>query len=118
MGERKFSKVTKWEIALGAVASLMTGVVVGLVVHGRRKRATQEYEPPVMPIPPESPVDEDVFYGTVEEHGPSGMGRRRPVEKYRVQESYRTPYALGGRPRGAAGHRHPDTNRYTGNRHK
>ena len=28
MGERKFSKVTKWEIALGAVASLMTGVVV------------------------------------------------------------------------------------------
>lgn len=118
MGERKFSKVTKWEIALGAVASLMTGVVVGLVVRGKRRRAAQMCEPPVMPIPPEPPVDEDVFYGTVEEHPAPGMRSRRPMEKYHVQESYRTPYALGGRPRGAAGHRHPDTNRYTGNRHK
>lgn len=118
MGERKFSKVTKWEIALGAVASLMTGVVVGLVVRGRRRRAAQMCEPPVMPIPPETPVDEDVYYGTVEERRTSGMGRCRPVEKYRVQERYRTPYTLGGRPRDAAGHRHPDTNRYTGNRHK
>ena len=80
MGERKFSKVTKWEIALGAVASLMTGVVVGLVVRGRRRRAAQMCEPPVMPIPPEPPVDEDVFYGTVEEHPAPGMRSRRPME--------------------------------------
>jgi len=38
MRERRFSKVTKWEIALGAVASLMTGVVVGLVYREKRKK--------------------------------------------------------------------------------
>ena len=38
MSDRKFSKVTKGEIILGVVASLMTGVVVGLLLHKKHKK--------------------------------------------------------------------------------
>lgn len=120
MRERKFSKVTKWEIALGAVASLMTGVVVGLVFREKRKKVQMPPCPP--PHRPPMPHDKGTgtYYGTVEEkHVFERDMRRTPGNTYKeTRQHYRTPYTLGGRPHTRVSVRYEDTNRYTGNRHK
>lgn len=120
MRERKFSRVTKWEIALGAVASLMTGVVVGLVVRQKRKRAeVPPCPPPHRPLmPPEE--DTEMYYGTVEEKHVFERDMRRPPRRAygETKERYRTPHELGGKPHTRVSAKYEDTNRYTGNRHK
>lgn len=120
MRERKFSRVTKWEIALGAVASLMTGVVVGLVFREKRKKEKVPPCPP--PHRPPMPHEEDngTYYGTVEEKHVFERDMRRPPRNTHREnrQRYRTPYELGGRPHTRVSARYEDTNRYTGNRHK
>ena len=58
MSDRKFSKVTKGEIILGVVASLMTGVVVGLLLHKKHKKV-------VLP-PRDYPEDDDFEFANVD----------------------------------------------------
>lgn len=121
MCERRFSKVTKWEIALGAAASLMTGVVVGLVYREKRKK--KKVPPCPTPHRPSSVPHEKengTYYGTVEEKHVLERDRRRPPRNTHGErkERYRTPHELGGRPHTRVSARYQDTNRYTGNRHK
>lgn len=120
MRERKFSKVTKWEIALGAVASLMTGVVVGLVYREKKKKGkVQSCPPPHRPPMPHEEKD-GAYDGTVEEKPIFERDMRRPKRNMNVEtrEHYRTPHELGGRPHTRVSARYQNTNRYTGNRHK
>lgn len=118
MSTRKFKKVTKLEIALGAVASLMTGVVVGCIMYGKKKKLVVKHQP-VTHRPP-MPVEH-----TDELIGASGMGnrglsRRRPtVDHYAWMEGgHKTPFDLGGRPHSTTEARYADTHRYTGTRGK
>lgn len=120
MRERKFSRVTKWEIALGVVASLMTGVVVGVLVRQKRKR--EDVSPCPSPHRPPMPPKEDNerYYGTVEEKHVFERDMRRPTRcAYRdTKERYRTPHELGGKPHTRVSAKYENTNRYTGNRHR
>lgn len=120
MRERRFSKVTKWEIALGAVASLMTGVVVGLVYREKRKKKNVPPCPPPHRPPMPHEKENGTYYGTVEEKHVFERDMRRPPRNTHgdIKERYRTPHELGGRPHTRVSARYQDTNRYTGNRHK
>lgn len=126
MSDRKFSKVTKGEIILGVVASLMTGVVVGLLLHKKHKKV-------VLP-PRDYPEDDDFEFANVdpedfmdpmddldvevEDPIPQFRPRKRPVKSiYRPKWVPHTPTHLGGHPRNAYVP-YRNYNRHTGNRHK
>ena len=119
MRERKFSRVTKWEIVLGAAASLMTGVVVGLIVREKRKKAEVPPCPPPHRPPMPQEDENETYYGTVEEKHVFERDMRRPPRTMygETKERYRTPHELGGRPNTRVSARYQDTNRHTGNRH-
>lgn len=126
MVDRKFSKVTKGEIILGAVASLMTGVVVGLLLHKKHRKVVL----PPRDYPEEDDfefanVDPEEFMDSMDDPGievenpvPQFRPRRIPVKSvYKPKGFAHTPAYLGGRPKkGYVPYR--NYNRYTGNRHK
>ena len=117
MGMRKFKKVTKVELVLGAVASLMTGIVVGIFMYEKKKRPTLKQRMQ-QKQQEHAELEQASFVSAVRDGGM--MARRRLMQERSLQgrQQYRTPYDLGGRPRSNANIHYADVNRRTGTRGK
>ena len=114
---RKFKKVTKVELVLGAVASLMTGIVVGIFMYEKKKRPTLKQRMQ-QKQQEQAELEQASFVSAVRDGGM--MARRRLFKENNLQgrQQYRTPYDLGGRPHSNANIRYADVNRRTGTRGK